>query len=143
MGKKILVTCGAGISTLVIPDFRSPNELYNSLKDEIKDPEKELFTLKTTQEKPELIKKVVGSFLGHQPQVPHQLLKRLEGDIWKIYTQNIDGLEQKAGIDPNKLVYVHGSLMLPWKCMVCSRESNFAGESSCEDENCDGKLRVI
>lgn len=37
----------------------------------------------------------------------------------RVYTQNIDGLEEQAGVDKNKVVYAHGSL-LNAVCMKCN-----------------------
>lgn len=49
-------------------------------------------------------------FFNHDSQTPHLFLKKIEDRILHIYTQNIDGLEEKAVIGLNKLTYVHGSL---------------------------------
>ena len=38
--------------------------------------------------------------------------------LLRIYTQNIDGLEQSAGVDENKIVYAHGSFTGA-TCMKC------------------------
>lgn len=33
-----------------------------------------------------------------------------------IYTQNIDGLEKDAGLDPDKILYIHGLITRDWWC---------------------------
>eukprot|EP00985_Skeletonema_marinoi_P006890 scaffold3012_cov99-Skeletonema_marinoi.AAC.1 len=38
--------------------------------------------------------------------------------LLRIYTQNIDGLEQSAGVDEDKIVYAHGSFKGA-TCMKC------------------------
>lgn len=39
--------------------------------------------------------------------------------LLRVYTQNIDGLEEKAGVDRGKVVYAHGSL-LSATCLKCN-----------------------
>ncbi len=38
--------------------------------------------------------------------------------LLRVYTQNIDGLEQSAGVGESKIIYAHGSL-LHASCMKC------------------------
>ena len=62
--------------------------------------------------------------LGHgqraRPSDAHKLLALLEkhNKLLRVYTQNIDGLEQDAGVSPKRIVYAHGSLQ--WAtCVKC------------------------
>lgn len=41
----------------------------------------------------------------------------------RVYTQNIDGLEEQAGVQKSKVVYAHGSL-LDATCMDCGAKYN-------------------
>jgi NAD-dependent SIR2 family protein deacetylase len=52
-----------------------------------------------------------------EPSDSHRFLALLqkEGKLLRVYTQNIDGLEQVAGVSPKKMVYAHGSL----RCLTC------------------------
>ena len=43
--------------------------------------------------------------------------------LLRVYTQNIDGLEEKAGISPKKVVYAHGSLHTS-ACLKCGGKVN-------------------
>ena len=54
------------------------------------------------------------------PGPSHKFLAWLDRQkmLLRVYTQNIDGLEQAAGVCPNKMVYAHGSL-LGATCMQC------------------------
>ena len=58
-----------------------------------------------------------------EPSDSHKLLAMLEEKkmLLRVYSQNIDGLENVAGVSNKKMVYAHGSLQ--WaKCMTCQRK---------------------
>lgn len=60
-----------------------------------------------------------------QPSASHLFLAWLEqtNRLLRVYTQNIDGLEEAAGVSPNRVVYAHGSLR--WaQCMKCRAKLN-------------------
>ena len=113
--KSILFMVGAGISTSAgIPDFRSNTGLFKQLQDKYKLSSPEEFFLKSTflsnpmyfYEFTKLfdlskVKATIShkfmSFLVHKKMVKY------------IFTQNIDGLEKKAKIPDEKLVFAHGN----------------------------------
>src|SRR5690242_12748582 len=114
MSKPMLaVLTGAGISTESgIPDFRGPNGVWT------RDPEAEkLFTLENYLTDPEIRKR---SWLARrdnrawtaEPNAAHLALAEAErmGVPIRILTQNIDGLHQKAGSTPRKVVELHGTM---------------------------------
>lgn len=53
-----------------------------------------------------------------RPSDSHKLLALLEQKkmLLRVYSQNIDGLEQVAGVSPKKMVYAHGSLQWATCC---------------------------
>jgi NAD-dependent deacetylase sirtuin 2 len=112
--KNIIVMAGAGISTSCgIPDFRTPGTgLYDNLQRfNLPNPEA-MFTLDFFKKNPQpfytLAKELLpGSF---QPSTTHKFIKLLQdqGILLRCYTQNIDGLEQIAGVFPNLIFQVHG-----------------------------------
>ena len=58
-----------------------------------------------------------------RPSDSHKLLALLDQQkrLLRCYTQNIDGLEQEAGVSAKKIVYAHGSL--EWAtCLGCKRK---------------------
>jgi NAD-dependent SIR2 family protein deacetylase len=59
----------------------------------------------------------------YEPTFTHIFLSKLckEGKITRVYTQNIDGLEEKAGIPKEKIVYCHGNLKKA-RCCSCRKE---------------------
>ncbi|MBW0501251.1 hypothetical protein O181_040966 [Austropuccinia psidii MF-1] len=109
--KKIAVVVGAGISTSAnIPDFRSSNGLFASLKARFPNAKltsgRDLFDVNAWKD-PETLSLHLGMLAelhkmcgAAQPTAFHQFLKRLddEGKLSRVYTQNIDGLEEKAGL---------------------------------------------
>ena len=115
--KKVVVLSGAGISVSAgIPDFRSPGSgIYSTLqKYGLRRPE-ELFTLTYFHEHPEVFYEFCQSFGDlerFEPTPTHHFLKLLEEEkILTMYlTQNIDNLEEKVGLDPNKMVQAHGTV---------------------------------
>jgi len=124
----IIVMCGAGLSTAAgIPDFRSPIiGLYATLKRKynLEHPE-DIFDIDDLVDNPspffEVAKLIYpGDF---KPTVGHYFIKLLDekGLLKRVYTQNIDTLEHRAGISEDKLVEAHGSFRTA-HCMDCKAE---------------------
>jgi NAD-dependent deacetylase len=101
---------GAGISTESgIPDYRGPNGLWSRenptrYRDFLNDPEvRRRYWDRRRQRYPILA--------GARPNVGHVALARLQaaGYLDIIVTQNIDGLHQKAGSPPERVIELHGT----------------------------------
>jgi len=131
--KKILVLAGAGISVSCgIPDFRSPQGLYANLDIQelgLTCPE-DLFDLECFQDDPRPFYKFAKALyfpLGNnkrvQPSDSHRFLALLEqqGKLLRVYTQNIDGLEEVAGVSSKRMIYAHGSLR-SGSCLECKQK---------------------
>jgi len=128
--KNVVVLCGAGISVSCgIPDFRSKGGIYDQI--DINDyglctPE-EIFHFEVFQDNPRPFYKFARKMLypnrPHEPSPSHRFLALLEEKkmLLRVYTQNIDGLEEKAGLSPKRVVYAHGSLNTS-KCLKCGRK---------------------
>lgn len=128
---KILFSVGAGISSQYLPDFRTKKiGLYDMLRnstmfndfdgiDTLQQCPEELFTQSFILRHPKLFFKVIEEMKlwpSSRPDVPatdfHKFMAKFsEGEkkLLKIITQNVDGLEQAAGIDPELVVEAHGS----------------------------------
>lgn len=115
---------GAGVSTESgIPDFRSQNGIYKSLKKYGDTPENLVshsYYLEHTEEffnyyKDNLV------FKDAKPNPAHIALAKLEkiGKLKAIVTQNIDGLHQKAG--SKNILELHGSIHRNY-CQICGKE---------------------
>lgn len=112
---KIVVLTGAGISVSSgIPDFRSSQGVYARLKEEhpeLHRPE-DMFSLPFFRSDPRpfftFAKEIFpGQFI---PSFTHRFIRSLErqSKLLRNYTQNIDTLEQVAGI--SNVVYCHGKV---------------------------------
>jgi len=119
------VLTGAGISTdSGIPDFRGPNGVWT------KDPSAQrMFTLDAYVSDPALRVRAWRARLEHaawtaEPNAGHRALVDLErrGLLHTLVTQNIDGLHQKAGNDPAKVVEIHGTIH-EVECLRCGARS--------------------
>ena len=113
--KNIIFMVGAGISTTAgIPDFRSKTGLFQQLQEKygMESPE-EFFYKRTFLEKPEFFYEFCKIFDLSQvkPTITHKFMKYMidQGIVKYVFTQNIDGLELKAKIPKEKIVFAHGT----------------------------------
>jgi NAD-dependent deacetylase len=118
---QIVALTGAGISTESgIPDFRGPQGVWTQ------NPKAErLSDIRYYMTDPEVRRLSWQQRLGHpawhaKPNAGHMALVALEhsGRLHALVTQNIDGLHQRAGNSPAKVVEVHGT-MREVMCMNC------------------------
>lgn len=114
---------GAGVSTESgIPDFRSEQGIYNTVKNFGYPPE-QILSHSFFMENPEKFYDFYRSTMIYEnakPNLAHLGLAKLEkqGKLKAIVTQNIDGLHQLAG---SKTVYeLHGSIHRNY-CMKCGK----------------------
>jgi len=149
--QRVTVLTGAGISTdSGIPDFRGPNGVWT------RDPEAaRLVTLDTYLAEPEVRRRAWGSRRAHpawdaRPNAGHAALVMLErtGRLVAIVTQNIDGLHQRAGSSPDRVIEVHGTLY-EVVCLDCADRTSMtealdrvdAGEPDPPCRRCGGILK--
>ncbi|MEV0647050.1 Sir2 family NAD-dependent protein deacetylase [Phytomonospora sp. NPDC050363] len=121
----VCVLTGAGISTdSGIPDYRGPQGVWT------KDPDAAKYvTLDTYLADPQLRRESWLRRRDHpawdaEPNAAHAALVALEkrGQLAAIITQNIDGLHQKAGSDPAKVIEIHGTIF-GVECMTCRQRT--------------------
>ncbi|KAI8821458.1 DHS-like NAD/FAD-binding domain-containing protein [Fimicolochytrium jonesii] len=120
--KNIVVLTGAGVSVSCgIPDFRSKNGIYSRLDEfDLDDPQQQMFDIQYFRIQPKTFytfaKEIYPS--NFRPSPSHMFIKLLEekGKLLRNYTQNIDTIEQLAGIE--RVVQCHGSFATA-KCIVC------------------------
>jgi NAD-dependent deacetylase len=119
--RRIVVLTGAGISTdSGIPDFRGPDGVWT------KNPGAEkAATLETYLHDPEARRRawqnrLTSPLWAAEPNEGHAALVALErtGRLDTLVTQNIDGLHQKAGSDPARIIEIHGN-SLEIVCLRC------------------------
>lgn len=146
----VTVLTGAGISTdSGIPDFRGPQGLWT------RDPAAErLSTFQAYVADPVLRRRSWRARLAHpawsaEPNAAHLALARLAGAIeTTVITQNIDGLHQRAGSPPDRVLELHGT-MFDVVCVGCRARSPMsvtldrvrAGDEDPSCERCGGILK--
>ncbi|MBK1786180.1 SIR2 family NAD-dependent protein deacylase [Prauserella cavernicola] len=148
---RIVAMTGAGISTdSGIPDFRGPNGVWT------KDPAAEkMSNLQAYVGSEEVRRASWQSRVRHpgweaKPNAAHQVFVDLEraGRLSAVITQNIDGLHQKAGSDPARVIELHGT-MFESECLGCADRRDMrealarvrAGEVDPPCERCGGILK--
>lgn len=118
---RVVVLTGAGISTdSGIPDFRGPKGLWT------RNPEAEkMATLQVYVADPEVRRRawrwrLETGAAQRAPNAGHAALVDLErlGRLDTLVTQNVDGLHQAAGSDPDRVVEIHGTLR-EFECLGC------------------------
>jgi NAD-dependent deacetylase len=142
---------GAGISTdSGIPDFRGPNGVWT------KNPAAEkTATLQYYLSDPAVRRQTWQNRLNHEvwnaaPNASHHALVELErkGHLQTLVTQNIDGLHQRAGSSPDRVIEIHGT-MRDVVCMACGERAPMdraldrvrAGEADPPCRSCGGILK--
>ena len=119
--QNIVVLTGAGISTdSGIPDFRGPKGIWT-----LNPKAEQMSDIRYYISDPEVRCLAWQSRLAHpawtaEPNVGHLALAELEqsGRLRALITQNIDGLHQRAGLTPQRVIEVHGSLHKVM-CLTC------------------------
>eukprot|EP00004_Rigifila_ramosa_P025482 TRINITY_DN7625_c0_g1_i1.p1 TRINITY_DN7625_c0_g1~~TRINITY_DN7625_c0_g1_i1.p1 ORF type:complete len:663 (-),score=151.54 TRINITY_DN7625_c0_g1_i1:70-2058(-) len=123
---RVVVLVGAGVSVNAgLPDFRGQQGIYKQEHSPLRD----AFSLECVLERPKDFAHAAFSLFGAvfrdelQPTLSHKFLKLLdqEGYLLRVFTQNIDLLEEKAGISPEKIVYAHGNLKTA-SCAKCGEK---------------------
>lgn len=122
--KNIMVITGAGISTsLGIPDFRSRGTgFYDKIRALGFESGEDVFDIHMFDEDPSIFYSLAGDILPDQQRYTptHAFIKLLQdkGKLQTNYTQNIDNLEELAGIDRARLIQCHGSFATA-SCRKC------------------------
>jgi NAD-dependent deacetylase len=148
---RIVALTGAGISTESgVPDFRGPQGVWT------KNPKAEkLSNIHYYMSDPEVRRLAWQQRLVHpawhaEPNAGHRALATLEraGKLHALITQNIDGLHQKTGNSPQRVIEVHGTVH-EYMCMSCGARGPMqtvldrvrAGENDPPCRDCDGILK--
>lgn len=143
---RIVFLGGAGVSTASgIPDFRSPEGLYN-VHSKYGRPYEEMLSLSFFEEDPETFYDFYWSTMvsfDAKPNAAHLALADFEKrhpNKLTIVTQNIDGLHQKAG--SKRVLEIHGSTA-SYTCSSCGKhylleEINHHGVPKC---SCGGIIK--
>jgi NAD-dependent deacetylase len=119
--RRIVAFTGAGISTESgIPDYRGPNGVWATgqiptIADFLDNPAtRRRYWERRRTDYPQLVARTPND--GHLALVALERADRLAA----VVTQNIDGLHQKAGNAPERVIELHGSAHRV-KCLACAR----------------------
>jgi NAD-dependent deacetylase len=119
--RSVVVMSGAGISTdSGIPDFRGPNGLWTKNPDAEKMSNLEAYVGSRDVREQSWQARLAHPVWAAEPNAAHEAILALErqGKLDAVVTQNIDGLHQKAGTDPDLVVELHGTLF-DTECLTC------------------------
>lgn len=122
--ENIVVLSGAGVSVSCgVPDFRSAGGIYETVLErfDLADPQA-IFDLTEFRLNPNLFYSFAKDIMPSEslrPSPTHLFIAELDrrGKLLRNYSQNIDGLEHRAGISPSRLVLCHGSFLTA-TCML-------------------------
>jgi NAD-dependent deacetylase len=148
----VAVLTGAGISTdSGIPDFRGPNGLWTRDPEAEKASDIRYYVSDPALRRRNWERRVAGElWAGREPNEGHRALVRLEvrEKLSLLITQNVDGLHQKAGSDPSRIVEIHGNTRRAM-CLDCDWRDDIevvldrvrAGEPDPRCVRCGGLLK--
>lgn len=119
--ERVVVLTGAGISTdSGIPDFRGPNGVWTKNPAAEKASNLQHYLHEPAVREAAWQNRLITPAWTAEPNGGHRAIVDLErqGRLRALITQNIDGLHQKAGNVPGKVIEVHGTVWFTrcWEC---------------------------
>ncbi|MCX8117203.1 MAG: Sir2 family NAD-dependent protein deacetylase [Desulfobacterota bacterium] len=121
--KRVVIFGGAGLSTESgIPDFRSPGGVWDRYNPEDFYYQNFISSEASREKYWQMATEMYEPMKRAQPNQAHLAIAELErlGKLDCIITQNIDGLHQKAGNSPEKIIELHGTA-LHVTCLTCKK----------------------
>ena len=119
--RRIVVLTGAGISTdSGIPDFRGPNGVWTRNPQAEKSSDIRHYVADPDVRRAAWRHRLDTPIWTAEPNTGHEAIADLErqGRLHALITQNIDGLHQAAGNDPDRVIEVHGTVRFT-RCLSC------------------------
>ena len=119
--ERLVVLTGAGISTdSGIADFRGPNGLWTKNPQAEKTATLQHYLGDADVRRTAWQNRVKAPYFSAEPNRGHHALAAADeaGRLHALITQNVDGLHQAAGVDPARVVEVHGTVH-EWACLSC------------------------
>jgi NAD-dependent deacetylase len=149
--ERIVVLTGAGISTdSGIPDFRGPNGVWTRNPEAEKQATLQNYLSSTDVRRQRWQALLDSPLRDKEPNIGHKALVRLEqrDKLHTLITQNVDGLHQKAGTSPARMVEIHGTIQ-EVNCLECGERAPMeraldrvrAGEDDPPCRSCGGILK--
>lgn len=119
--ERVVVLTGAGISTESgIPDFRGPNGVWTRNPKAERTSDIRYYLSDPEVRKLAWLHRLDTPIWTAEPNAGHRAVVELERQrrLHALVTQNIDGLHQSAGNDPELVVEVHGTVRST-RCLTC------------------------
>ncbi len=147
----VVALTGAGVSTASgIPDFRGPQGLWTRDPDAVRMATIQSYVADEAVRRDAWRWRCETRVSALQPNPAHLALAALEraGHLQVVVTQNVDGLHQRAGSDPDRVVEVHGT-SAEVTCLTCDDrwpadvvlDRVLAGEADPRCTGCGGILK--
>ena len=149
--ERIVVLTGAGISTESgIPDFRGPQGVWTKNPGAEKTATLQYYVADPDVRRRAWRNRIESEVWQAEPNAGHRAVAELEqrARVHTLVTQNIDGLHQAAGSDPERLIEIHGTVHHV-KCLSCDYRAPMgealdrvlAGEDDPACPRCEGILK--
>jgi NAD-dependent deacetylase len=119
--ENLVVLTGAGISTdSGIPDFRGPNGVWTKNPDAEKQANLTHYLADPEVRRRSWQNRLGSPLFSAEPNAGHHAIADLDrqGRLHLLITQNVDGLHIAAGVDPSRVVEIHGNVR-DWACLTC------------------------
>lgn len=120
---RVVVFSGAGISTESgISDFRSPGGIWERFDPTELSYPRFVASARSRRRYWDFYRENWGLTREAKPNAAHYAVAAMEkmGKLAAVITQNIDGLHQKAGSSPEKVLELHGN-MWEVRCLTCNK----------------------
>jgi NAD-dependent deacetylase len=121
--RRLVVFTGAGLSTESgIPDFRSPGGVWSRYNPADFDFQNFLVSEASRDKYWQMATEMYDSIRTARPNPAHWAIYELDrwGKLAAVITQNIDGLHERAGHSPEKIIALHGTA-LHVTCLQCGK----------------------
>ena len=149
--KAIVILTGAGISTdSGIPDFRGPQGVWTKNPAAEKTAHIDHYVNDPEVRKAAWQNRLHSGMWTAEPNDGHRAIVEIaaKSNVHTLVTQNIDGLHQAAGFDPDRIVEIHGTVH-DAKCLRCGWRGPMgpvldrvrAGDEDPACEQCGGMLK--
>jgi NAD-dependent deacetylase len=147
----VVALTGAGVSTASgIPDFRGPQGLWTRDPDAVRMATIDSYVRDDEVRRAAWVWRCETRVSRLAPNPAHLALAELErsGHLHLVITQNVDGLHQRAGSSPDRVVEVHGT-SAQVGCLACAHrwpadeilDRVEAGEPDPSCDRCGGMLK--
>ncbi len=124
--QRLVVFTGAGLSTESgIPDFRSPGGVWSRYNPADFDFQNFLAREASREKYWQMATEMYASIREARPNAAHRAIYELDrlGKLDVVITQNIDGLHERAGLESEKIIELHGTA-LHVSCLNCGKRYN-------------------